>query len=147
MSRRITQTHRQLLAPQFLAPFHSSRKKKNQMETVHAVLPVSPQAPWRSNLPQHGLISGEHSSHQSPRAWVWQPAEQRSPLCFHSAPVFCVLFVAVYQGMAAQPCSHTWTAVLQIQPLHVSPQSLLRHKTTTLEQYIIHILFVALYPL
>lgn len=30
MSRRITQTHRQLLAPQFLAPFHSSRKKKTK---------------------------------------------------------------------------------------------------------------------
>lgn len=52
----------------------------------------------------------------------------------------------MYLGMAAQPCSHTWT-VLQLQPLHISPEWLVRDKTMTLEQYIVHILFVTAYPL
>lgn len=74
------------------------------------VLPVSSlvitfQASWRSYLIKYALTSGAHSFHQSTRAWVWQPIEQRPILCFHSSPVFCVLFVTVYLGTAMQPCS------------------------------------------
>lgn len=89
--------------PQLLGiDFHFTAPGKKIKWRLYA-LPVSPQAPWRSYLIQHGLISGEQSFHQAPRAWAWQPAEQRSPLCFHSAPIFCVLFVAMSLGMAAQP--------------------------------------------
>jgi len=56
---------------------------------------------------KYGLTSGPLSFHQSTRAWVWQPTEQRPLLCFHSSLIFYVLFVAMYPGTAMQPCSHS----------------------------------------
>lgn len=130
-------------APRHRLPFHSSRKK-HHMEPVCAPC-LSP-----------GTI--EELSHSAwphlwrtflssvPKSLGLAASRAKVTLCCHCAPIFGVLFVAMCLGTAAQPCSHAWS-VLQLQSLHTPPWSLLRDKAMTPEQYVIHILFVTVYPL